>query len=612
MLDESALFPRLSSLVKGGAREQARAELRDALRRGVLGPAGIDRAGRFLEKVGAVGPTAHEVLLLGQCTTSWLAPSLAAFGLRHDLELRVEQGGYDNVLQEVTARTAAGPADVLVLLPWHQRVLSGDDRAPTARIEEEVAFWREVWRTARERGFARVVQIGFDWVGPGASGFALGSRASGDVALIRDLNRALLDALPSDAFFVDLELVSGLSGRARFYDPRQYHWTKQPFSQCGVAELAAHVLAGIRALLRGPKKVLVVDLDDTLWGGVVGETGPLGIALGEGPDGEAFQAFQRYLKGLGARGILLAAASKNNLADAREPFEKHPSSVLTLDDFAAFEACWEPKAQMLARIAARLNLGTDSFVFFDDSPAEREHVRQAVPQVEVVDVPAEPAEYVRALELGGWFETVALTDEDRDRTRQYALERERCERRAAFVSLDDYLRSLEMRALVVPIDEGDLGRVAQLLAKTNQFNLTAQRHSEERVREMIGRPGHVCLGLRLRDRFGDYGLVACLLGVPAVGDPGTLRIDSWLMSCRVIGRSVEQCLFGELVARAVSAGYRRLLGEYRPTPKNAQVAALYPELGFAPLERGAAHGAQAFQLDLPPPRLPRTFVLVSC
>ena len=275
-------------------------------------------------------------------------------------------------------------------------------------------------------------------------------------------------------------MVSGEFGRASFYDQRRYYWTKQPFSEAGTLHLTGHLWAGVRALTTGPKKVLVLDLDNTLWGGVVGETGPLGIGLGDSPEGEAYLAFQKHVKDLTRRGIVLAVASKNNPADAREPFETNLDMALKLDDIAAFEACWEPKGATIQRIARTLNLGLDSFVFFDDNPAEREQVRQALPEVEVVDVPEDPAEYVRVLQAGLWFETVGLIDADwRPASEQYAVERKRRELQETSGSLDDYLRSLEMVAEVKAIDEADLQRVVQLPGKTNQFNLTTRRHTRQ-------------------------------------------------------------------------------------------------------------------------------------
>jgi FkbH-like protein len=521
-------------------------------------------------------------------------------------------GEFDNVLQDLSLIDATNcSCDVLVFLPWSQRLLGAGKRPASQRLSDELDFWREAWRLARERGISRLIQIGYDWILPGPLGQHLGGRDGGDVALVRQLNEALRQALPRDAYFVDLEQCSGMTGRRQFYDPRQYHWTKQPFSQSGLVDLADQVCAGIRAISTGPKKVLVLDLDNTLWGGVVGELGPQGIRLGDGPDGEAYSAFQRHLKQLTERGVLLAVASKNNLADAREPFEQRSDMVLSLADLAGFEASWDPKAVMLRRLSEGLNLGLDSFVFFDDNPAEREHIRQSLPEVEVVEVPEEPAEYVRALQQRGWFEGLALTAEDAQRSQQYEVERLRTASKAEFTSLDDYLTSLEMRALIKPLDDADLPRVVQLLGKTNQFNLTTRRHSEDQVRQMLACPGSLCITVRMQDRFGDHGLVACALGVPLDGARvASLRIDTWLMSCRVIGRTLEHLTLLELAKRASALGYRRLVGEYIASAKNQQVATLYSDLGFGECEASGDH-TRCYQLEVSQLGAVKTFVALE-
>jgi FkbH-like protein len=467
-----------------------------------------------------------------------------------------------------------------VLLPWSNRLLGGSEPAGSL-IEAEMDFWRRAWDEATARLKAKVLQVGYDWITPGPLGHGLSGRGDGPIRRVALMNAALRENLPAGAYLLDLSEVSGMAGRANFYDMRNYYWTKQPFSEEGLRVLCEHLWAGVRALSSGAKKVIVLDLDNTLWGGVVGETGPLGVALGDSPEGDAFRSFQRMLKGLAKRGVILAIASKNNLADALEVFEKNRDMVLSLDDFGAYEINWEPKGTTLARMAQSLRLGLDSFVFFDDNPAEREQVRQALPEVEVVDVPEDPAEYARALESALFFEAISLTAEDRQRTEQYVVERKRRALEASAGSLQDYLRSLEMVGDAHLIDAADLPRVVQLLAKTNQFNLTTRRHSREDVVELLSRPGSLGVTLRLSDRFGDHGLVAVLLVVPDARSPReAARIDTWLMSCRVIGRTAEQFLLRMVLDRCREKGYSRIIGEYLPTKKNAIVAGLYEELGF--------------------------------
>jgi FkbH-like protein len=585
-------------LRRDGRTDDALALLQQALRRRQLEPERIEAAGRFLRRALAEreDPSpALRVLLLGQCTTSWLAPVLAAEAWGRSAAVRVDEGGYDNVIQDLSGLTER--PDVIVLLPWHQRLLAPDARAAQQRIDDEVAFVRQAQSMIGPLG-ARLVLVGYDWVLPGPLGHQLGIRRDGTVRLVRQVNDAVMRELSDGTYFVDLEQVSACVGHDAFYDARNYLWAKQPFSPRGVCRLSEHVWAGIRAVTTGPKKVLVLDLDNTLWGGVVGDVGPLGIQLGDSPDGEAYREFQRYAKGLSARGVVLAVCSKNNPPDAREPFERNRDMVLTLDDFASFEASWDPKPVALERIGRTLRLGLDSFVFFDDSPAEREHVRQALPDVEVVEVPPDPADYVRALADGLWFEAAEVTDADLQRSDQYRAEQQRRATRQATGSLDEYLESLRMTAEIRPIDEPDMQRVVQLLAKTNQFNLTTRRHCAEDVRRILNQPGSLGLTLRLRDRFGDYGLISVVLGVPEPDAAvSTLRLDTWLMSCRAIGRMIEDHLMNHVAEAVRGMGYQVLIGEFIPTAKNELVADLYARFGFQRLADNG-DGTTRFELKL--------------
>jgi FkbH-like protein len=609
MTSAPELFKQISAMRKAGHVDAALDLLRDAICRNQLGAEEIERAGRFIQKArsdGAGAKGALRVHILGMCTTSWLLPAVTAFAWGQGHLCSLSEGGYDTILQDLTRLSAdpRGP-DVVVLLPWTQRLIDG--AAPLAeRLEGELSFWHRAWEIAGGMR-SRILQVGYDWMTPGALGFGLAGEPESPVEIVRAANSRLRQHRPPGSYFLDLELVSGMMGRESFYDPRRYYWTKQPFSERGLVRLAEHIWAGTRALLTGPKKALVLDLDNTLWGGVVGETGALGVALGESADGEAYRAFQKHVKALSKRGIVLAIASKNNPADGREPFEKNPEMVLGLDDIAASEINWEPKGTTIRRLAETLSLGLDSFVFFDDNPAEREQVRQSIPEVAVANVPADPAEYTRALEAGLWFETTSLTEADHERAKQYAVERKRRELQQSVGTMEDYLRSLEMRAEVREIDEADLMRVVQLLAKTNQFNLTTRRHSGDDVMRLLASPNAIGLTLRVEDRFGDHGLIGVLIAVPADDDPGVLTVDSSLMSCRVIGRTVEEFFIGELLERARELGFRTIRGEYIPTKKNALVSELYDRFGFS-RDRVDDAGTVYYSLDLEGAKRPTTYL----
>lgn len=601
MMQES-VTAQARRLERDGDRGAALTLLGDALRKNQVRADEWAAVGRHVLRLlqsSNVQQHPQRLLVLGQCTTTWLAQGLAASAWRHGVPCLVDEGPFDNVVQTLEALPTTSLPDVLVLLPWHQHLLYGQEHDSDALVAQELGFWKRVWHLASQRGIKRVLHIGYDWIFPGALGYHLSASTGGDIDLVRRLNAELRVALPAGSYFVPLEELSGTLGRRQFYDLRRMHWTKQPFSEAGLMNLCEHVIAGLRAVTSGPRKVLVLDLDNTLWGGVVGEMGPLGVELGDSPRGEAFRQFQRHVKELTRRGVLLAVCSKNNAEDARECFRQNPDMVLKLDDFAHFVANWEPKPTGLRQIAEALRLGLDSFVFFDDSPFEREMVRQAMPEVAVVDVPEEPSDFVVALQEGLWFESCALTDEDRKRSRLYQAE---AERRAAMEDaggLDDYLASLDMRATVRPIDTADMQRIVQLLGKTNQFNLTTRRHTAEELRDLLARTGTIGLSLRLEDRLSDHGLVAVALGVqvPLTDEP-TMEIDSFLMSCRVIGRTVEAHFLQILLDRAAAAGYRRVIGRYLPTPKNQVVASFFDQMGFAHSTPDDRAG-QRFELKLP-------------
>ena len=568
-------------LRREGRTSEALSSLQSALRVGALPFTQLDAAGRLIRGMfDELEQPTLDCHMLGQCTTSFLTAPLVAEAWGRGIALTVGDGEYDSIIQELSGLQSGQEreTDVQVLLPWHQRLLAADDRSEQQRIDDELAGWRQAWSMLPPG--ARLIQVGYDWMHPGAMGSHVGRRFGGDVRTVRNMNDALAEALPPNAYFVDLEQVSAEVGRRAFYDGRNYAWTKQPFSQLGVAELVRHLFAGIRATTVGPKKCLVLDLDNTLWGGVVGELGAHGVELGDSPDGEAFRRFQKFAAALKKRGVLLAVCSKNNPQDAREPFELNRDMVLSLDDIAAFEASWDPKPMAIERISQTLNLGLESFVFFDDNPVEREAIRQQLPMVEVVDVPDDPANYVSALQYGMWFESPGLTAADLQRAEQYCAEQHRRSVQESATSVEEYLRSLKMTAEVSVIQTGDMKRVGQLLARTNQFNLTTRRHTPELVTKMLADDRALGLVLRLTDRFGEYGLVSLVLGEPDEDDPRVLRLDAWLMSCRAIGRTVEHHLMNCVADRARELGYQAMDGEYISSPKNAQVASFYSECGF--------------------------------
>ena len=392
---------------------------------------------------------------------------------------------------------------------------------------------------------------------------------------------------------LDCERLSSLFGKLRWFDPRYWHLGKQAVALDALPLLARHMAAVIAADLGLTRKCLVLDLDNTLWGGVIAEDGLAGIKLGNGVDGEAFVAFQEYIYRLKQKGVILAVCSKNNEADAKEPFEKHPEMRLKLDDIAMFVANWQPKPDNLRVIAKTLDLGLDSFVFVDDNPIEREAVRQILPEVDVISVPADPAYYTRALSDYLLFETSSFTSEDAKRTSQYKGRAQINELQAAATNLSDFYRSLNMKAIVALFDDFHLPRVAQLIGKTNQFNLTTRRHGLPQLEAFVKNPNCVHFYFRLRDRFADHGLVSLMI---AMRRANVLEIDTWLMSCRVLGRTVEATMLQFLFERAQTLGCTSVRGTYIPTAKNAMAKDVFAKFGFKLVEE--SDGSSVWEIDL--------------
>jgi len=346
-----------------------------------------------------------------------------------------------------------------------------------------------------------------------------------------------------------------------------------------MAPLYGDLVARIAAAQRGRSyKCLVLDLDNTIWGGVVGDDGVEGLVLGQGSAaGEAFVAFQEYAHQLSQRGVILAVCSKNTEAIALAPFASHPEMILTRSAFAAFVANWSDKAANLRAIAAQINIGLDALVFADDNPFERNLVRRELPAIAVPELPEDPAFYAQCLADAGYFESVLVTGEDLARAGQYQANAQRDVARQSTSDLPTYLKSLEMHMQAGPFDSIGQARITQLINKTNQFNLTTRRYTEQDVRAMTTDPDIVTFQVRLTDKYGDNGMIAVVIAKPVKQE---LMIDTWLMSCRVLGRQVEHATLNLLMGEARKRGYQAVAGEFRPTEKNALVRDHYAGLGF--------------------------------
>ena len=529
-------------------------------------------------------------VLGGAVTIDFLRRTVACAVLQEDVFPIVHQAPYGSYVQQVLDPAsdfhAFAPELVVIATHWRDMVtplpIGGAAAEIDATLRSKVDLFRTLWQQLAGKGI-RIIQ---HLVAPPSQhyrGVAERLARASPVNQVHRLNEMLLDAGRGLVTWVDMEALANEIGTSRFSPARFYHAAKLDHDQRWLPDYLPPFRAAWRSANGRAKKVLVLDLDNTLWGGVIGDDGVDGISLGSAtPAGEAFADWQRYLKSMSERGVILAICSKNDPEIAESAFT-HASSALRRSDFAAFECSWSDKVSGLRRISRDLNVGLDSFVFCDDNPAECDLVRQELPEVAVVCLGTEPASFIHLFDAGHWLDVNAYTREDLGRAAAYTARSAALTGQATATDIGRYLAGLEMRATLRRPEAADFGRIGQLELKTNQFNLTTRRYSETQLRSFMTREDAVLLAFRLRDRFGDHGLTSTLI---AFHEGDTLRIDSWLMSCRIFSRSAEQYILRGLLDIAEKAGAIRVIGEYLPTAKNAVVADLYARLRFTPTGGG--------------------------
>ncbi len=543
----------------------------------------LQEGGPFIEK---------KIALLGGSTTSELKSLLELFLLASGIRPVFFESEYNRFYEDGAIDggplDAFGPDVVIVHTTHHNVTQWPRARATGDEVERllgaELQRFETLWKRLLERQQCLVVQNNFDPVPLESLGHLGSSAPYGHVRFVERLNAAFAAAAEREPRLRinDIARLAAQVGLEEWSSPSWWYHAKMAVTPQAAVRLAHQTAKIVRAAYGRTKKVLVLDLDNTLWGGVVGDDGVEGLKLGhDTAEGEAFIAFQRYCLGLKRRGVLLAVASKNEPHLAKLGFD-HPDSVLKLDDFASFHASWEPKTESLKAIAHELNLGLDSLVFVDDNPFERELVARTLPEVCVAKV-SDVTRFAEVLDREGHFEPFSLTVDDGARSEHYVADRARKQAQSRFRSYGQYLEWLEMKAEIAPFVPAYLERIAQLINKTNQFNLTTQRHTLAEVTAMASSPEHVTLYGRLADRFGDHGLVS-VLAARALGD--ALHVDVWLMSCRVLKRDLEHAMFAALCEAAAARGAKQLVGRYVPTAKNAMVAGHYEQLGFTPRPDG--------------------------
>jgi FkbH-like protein len=399
-------------------------------------------------------------------------------------------------------------------------------------------------------------------------------------------NQVLMENLAGDSRMqvCDLDSLAAYFGYANSISPEMMAMARTPFSEGFLVLLAKKLVAYFKAKAGIIRKCLVLDCDNTLWGGIIGEDGIDGIALGPDWPGREYVNFQKAILELYKQGIILAINSKNNEQDVMQALREHQHMVLKEDQFAAIVVNWEPKPQNMVKLAEQINIGLDTLVFVDDNPAERQLMRQMLPQVEVLELPENPALFEKTLRETSFFAKASLTEEDKKRGEIYAAQRKRMELQKSSVSFDDFLKSLEMVCSIRPAEEKDIKRASQLTQRTNQFNLTTRRYSEADISAMMANPNWLIYVLGLKDKFGDNGTVGLAL---VESQQKCRRIDTFLMSCRVIGRQVEDAFVDRICTDASKAGCASVYAEYIPTAKNNLVSDFWSKMRFTEVNKEA-------------------------
>lgn len=529
-----------------------------------------------------------KVSLLGDTATQFLAVAIRGEGIERGYNIDLFEGEYNQVERQVLDPTSdlyAHDSKYTVMFQSTHKLLEQYSLMPATNwstlADERINFIR----TICENVGGKIIYFNYSEIEDTVFG-SYANKVNGSFSYqLRKLNFELMNLAQEypNLFICDIAGIQNKFGRDFMFDSTVYVSTEMVLSIDALPYVASRTLDIINSIEGKFKKCLILDLDNTVWGGVVGDDGWENIQVGHGLGiGKAFSEFQQWIKKLKNRGIIVCVCSKNDEDKAKEPFEKNPEMVLKLDDNSVFVANWENKADNIRTIQSILNIGFDSMVFLDDNPFERNMVRENVPGVTVPELPGDPGEYLEFLYTQNLFETASYSSADKDRTKQYQVEAQRVSTAKKFTNEADFLKSLEMTSEVSGFTRFNTPRVAQLSQRSNQFNLRTIRYTEDQIAAIENDPKQKGFAFTLEDKFGDNGLIAVVILQEKETD--TIFIDTWFMSCRVLKRGMENFTLNTIVAWAKENGYKKIIGEYLPTQKNGMVAEHYTDLGFTKLE----------------------------
>ena len=564
------------------------------------------------ELLGQTNLISTRIAILGGSTTVEVKSMIELFLLAQGIQPTFYESGYNRYFEDVLFENpelwSFKPDIIFIHTTWHNvsqfPELMETEAEVEQRVRREMARFESLWEKIHTELGPLIIQNNFDLPHLRPLGNLEASESFSRVNFLLRLNAEFAKYARNHSRFLinDILYLSAQVGLDAWHGRTYWYNFHMALSPTATVSLAQNVAAIVKSVYGKSKKCLVLDLDNTLWGGIVGDDGVQNLMLGrDHPVGEAFLDFQRYVRDLQRRGVILAVCSKNDIENAKEGFS-HPDSILKLEDFSAFIANWNPKPENMREIAAELNIGLDSMVFVDDNPAERALVADQLPEVAVPDVGSDVSRFAEVLERERYFEVDKVVQDDLNRSAYYNSNAQRSTCQAGFSNYGEFLASLEMTAEIGPFSSGYLERITQLINKTNQFNLTTRRYTIAEVQAISQDSAFITLYGRLADRFGDNGLVSVLIGRVS-GE--TVEVDLWLMSCRVLNREMEFAMFDAFVEQCQARGIGRIVGVYIPSQKNRMVAGHYAGLGFT-RRSGSSGDHELWHYDVPQASSART------
>lgn len=528
-----------------------------------------------------------KVALLGDTSTQFLSQAIRGEGFDAELDLQIWEADFNQIEMQVfnsDSEMYAFHPDIIVLFLSSHKLLNKYNKLKVEQqsslATREIENIEAIVANISSNSTAKIIYYNYNEIDDAVFGSYATKTETSFLYQLRKLNFELMNiANHNTNFYIcDLASIQNQVGKSNFFHTSVYISTEMVVS-LNVLPLVAQKTVDILKVLNGKlKKCVILDLDNTVWGGIIGDDGIENIQIGSLGIGKAFTEFQYWIKKLKNRGIIVAVCSKNTESIAKEPFEKHPDMVLRLEDISVFIANWENKADNIRDIQRILNIGFDSMVFLDDNPFERNLVRENISGITVPELPEDPAEYLEYLYTLNLFETNSFSDEDKERTKLYQIEAQRTVTKQKFTNEDDFLKSLDMISVVASFTKFNIPRVAQLSQRSNQFNLRSVRYTESDIENLAKSNEYATFAFTLEDKFGDNGLIAVV--VLKKNSETDLFIESWFMSCRVLKRGMENFMLNTLVAYSKNNGFERIIGEYIPTPKNEIVKDHYQNLSF--------------------------------